>query len=163
MFKSDIGFTKEPERNIPVCKKVGLVVAGSGPAGLAAAVAAARNGADVLLVERHSFLGGMATASFQAWFGGATDILTGFSKEFAQRLDDIGAAKLLEKYRTQTPATGIAPLTYHISIDPEEWKNMASDMVEESGAKMFSNRRLMIWTPSWFWNRSRKLILLGSF
>jgi hypothetical protein len=132
-------FIREAARNTPVYKKVGVAVAGSGSAGLAATVCAARNGADVLLVERNSFLGGQASASYQVWFGGATDILTGFAKEFAQRLDDIGAAKLLERYRTQTAATGIMPLSYHISIDPEEWKNVASDMVEESGAKMLTN------------------------
>ena len=44
--------------------KADLVVAGGGPAGVAAAIAAARLGADVLLVERYGFLGGMATAGF---------------------------------------------------------------------------------------------------
>jgi hypothetical protein len=132
-------FVIEAARSLPVYKKVEVLVAGSGSAGLAATVAAARNGADVLLVERNSFLGGQAAASYQVWFGGSTDILTGFSKEFAERLDDIGAAKLLERYRTQTPETGIQPLSYHISIDPEEWKNVASDMVEEAGAKILTN------------------------
>jgi len=70
-------------------------------------VCAARNGADTLLVERNSFLGGQSTASFQVWFGGATDILTGFAKEMAVRLDDLGGAGLLERYRTQTAETGI--------------------------------------------------------
>jgi hypothetical protein len=129
----------EPARSIPVYKKVDVLVAGSGSAGHAAAVCAARNGADTLLVERHSFLGGMASASYQVWFGGATDILTGFSKEFAERLDAMGACKLLDRYKTQIAATGIAPLTYHISVDPEEWKNLASDMVEEAGAKFLTN------------------------
>jgi hypothetical protein len=132
-------YVREAARRIPIYKKVDVMVAGSGSAGLAAAICAARQGADVLLVERHPFLGGMATASYQVWFGGATDILTGFAKEFAERLDDIGAAKLLERYRTQSAATGIQPLSYHISIDPEEWKYLASDMVEESGAKMLTN------------------------
>ncbi len=132
-------FVKEAARNTPVCEKVGVLVAGSGSAGLAATVAAARNGANVLLVERNSFLGGQAAASYQVWFGGGTDILTGFAKEFAERLDDIGAAKLLERYRTQTPETGIQPLSYHISVDPEEWKNVAFDMVEEAGAKILTN------------------------
>ena len=139
MSQSNGEFVREEARNIPVYKKVDVLVAGSGSAGLAATVCAARNGADVLVVERNSFLGGQASASYQVWFGGATDILTGFSKEFAERLDDIGAAKLLERYRTQTAETGIFPLTYHISVDPEEWKYVASDMVEESGAKMLTN------------------------
>jgi ribulose 1,5-bisphosphate synthetase/thiazole synthase len=132
-------FIREAGRMTPVYKRVRVLVCGSGSAGVAAAVCAARNGADTLLVERHSFLGGMASASYQVWFGGATDILTGFSKEFAERLDAMGAAKLLERYKTQTAQTGIAPLTYHISIDPEEWKNLASDMMEEAGARFLTN------------------------
>lgn len=139
MSESKVGFVREAARNIPVYKKVDVVVCGSGSAGLAAAVCAARNGADVLLVERNSFLGGQSTASFQVWFGGATDILTGFSKEMAQRLDDLGAARLLERYKTQTQETGIAPLSYHITIDPEVWKFLAYDLMEESGAKMITN------------------------
>lgn len=34
-----------------------VIVVGGGPAGIAAAVSAARNGADTLLVERYGFLG----------------------------------------------------------------------------------------------------------
>ncbi len=41
-----------------------LVIAGGGPAGVAAAVAAARLGASVTLIERYGMLGGMATAGF---------------------------------------------------------------------------------------------------
>ena len=77
---------RENTHNIPIYKKVGVLVAGSGSAGLAAAVCATRNGAGTLLVERNPFLGGMATASYQVWLGGPTDILTGFSKEFTERI-----------------------------------------------------------------------------
>ena len=132
-------FVREPERRIPVYKRVGVLVCGSGSAGLPAAVCAARNGADVLLVERNSFLGGESTAAYQNWFGGPTDILTGFAKEYAERLDERGAARLLKRYKTQTAATGIQPLTYHISIEPEEWKYLAADMVKEAGARVLTN------------------------
>jgi flavin-dependent dehydrogenase len=132
-------FVREPGRRIPVYKRVSVLVCGSGSAGLPAAICAARSGADVLLVERNPFLGGESTAAFQNWFGGPTDILTGFAKEYAERLDDRGAAKLLERYRTQTAATGIQPLTYHISIEPEEWKYLASDMAEEAGVEIMTN------------------------
>jgi len=138
-MSQDKNVVRESARDIPVCKKVDVVVCGSGSAGLAAAVCAARNGVDVLLVERNSFLGGQSTASFQVWFGGATDILTGFSKEMAEKLDDLGGAHLLEHYRTQTAATGIKPLSYHITIDPEVWKFIAYDLLEESGAKIITN------------------------
>ncbi len=53
----------EPARTTPVFGEFDVVVLGGGPAGLAAATAAARNGARALLVERYGFLGGMGTAA----------------------------------------------------------------------------------------------------
>jgi hypothetical protein len=53
----------EPARCVPVFGAFDVVVLGGGPAGIAAASAAARNGASVLLAERYGFLGGMGTAA----------------------------------------------------------------------------------------------------
>lgn len=55
-------FVTEPPREIPVVKQVDVLVAGGGPAGVGAALAAAREGASVLLIERFGMLGGMWTA-----------------------------------------------------------------------------------------------------
>src|SRR6185437_14973628 len=54
---------EEPAREIPVYGEYEIVVLGGGPAGIAAAVAAARAGRKTLLVERYGFLGGMGTAA----------------------------------------------------------------------------------------------------
>ena len=51
----------EPARTTKVCRETEVLVVGGGPAGVAAAVAAARNGADTTLIERYNHLGGMAT------------------------------------------------------------------------------------------------------
>ncbi|MBI2266015.1 MAG: FAD-dependent oxidoreductase [Armatimonadetes bacterium] len=58
-----LSYIIESERKTPIAAKVDVVVAGGGPAGVVAAVAAARNGADTILMERYGFLGGASTAS----------------------------------------------------------------------------------------------------
>ena len=54
---------EEPARRIPVYGEYDVAVLGGGPAGIAAAVAAARAGRRTLLIERYGFLGGMGTAA----------------------------------------------------------------------------------------------------
>jgi hypothetical protein len=51
----------EPERRINITRTCDVLVAGGGIAGIAAALAAARNGKKVVLIEREYMLGGMAT------------------------------------------------------------------------------------------------------
>ncbi|MCH6561003.1 MAG: FAD-dependent oxidoreductase [Myxococcales bacterium] len=56
-----MSFLEEPARTTPVKHETEVLVVGGGSAGVAAAVAAARNGAEVMLVERYGYLGGLAT------------------------------------------------------------------------------------------------------
>jgi hypothetical protein len=56
-----VRYVTEPERQLKVSRTAGVIVAGGGIAGIAAAIAAARCGADVVLLEREYCLGGMAT------------------------------------------------------------------------------------------------------
>lgn len=53
---------REPARDIPIIAEPDVLVAGGGAAGIAAACAAARAGASVMLLERWGFLGGTLTA-----------------------------------------------------------------------------------------------------
>lgn len=52
---------KEASREVKIVDKSDVVVVGGGPAGIAAAVSAARNGASVTLLERYPYLGGLAS------------------------------------------------------------------------------------------------------
>ena len=54
---------REPSKEIPFVAEPELVVVGGGPAGYVAAIAAARNGAETLLVEWYGCLGSMTTGS----------------------------------------------------------------------------------------------------
>lgn len=71
-----------------------VLVCGGGPGGICAAVSAARNGADTMLVERYGFLGGMATAGlvfpFMTRFAGGERIIDGVFQELIERLDAKG-------------------------------------------------------------------------
>jgi len=72
-----------------------VIVVGGGPGGVPAAVAAARNGARVLLVERYGFLGGMATNAlvhpYMKYNAGETIIIRGLFEEFVDLLLKNGA------------------------------------------------------------------------
>jgi len=61
------GALQEPAREVPVAGEADVVVCGAGPAGVAAAVAAARKGAKTLLLEAHGCLGGIWTSGLLSW------------------------------------------------------------------------------------------------
>ena len=63
----------DPEREISVLEEVDVLIVGGGPAGLGAAITAARNGLDTLLIERYGHLGGMATGGLVLLLGPFTD------------------------------------------------------------------------------------------
>jgi glycine/D-amino acid oxidase-like deaminating enzyme len=87
----------EPSRPIPVFGEHDVVVLGGGPAGIAAAASAARHGADVLLVERYGFLGGMGTAAGVTNFCGLHANVHGEIRQVVHGVAD----ELLERMRAQ--------------------------------------------------------------
>lgn len=76
----------EKEKSIPVSGSYDVVVAGSGPAGMGAALAAARQGARTLLIENHGCLGGVWTSGLLSWVIDAHN-KTGLIQEISQALD----------------------------------------------------------------------------
>jgi hypothetical protein len=91
-------FIREPERRVPVFGDYEVVVLGGGPAGIAAAAAAARHGRNTLLVERYGFLGGMGTAAGVTNFCGLhanvhgehRQVVHGIADQLLARIDRIG-------------------------------------------------------------------------
>ena len=86
---------------------VDVAVVGSGSGGLSAAIAAARQGASVLLLEKNGYLGGM-TASGLPYLGyldvKKRPVVGGFALEFVEELKKAG----------RRSACGIAPSTFRL-------------------------------------------------
>ncbi len=112
----------------PVSLSAEVIVCGGGPAGLCAAVAAAQEGADTLLIERYGFLGGMATAGlinpFMPYYTGGEQIIEGLFQQIIDRLDAAGGWS----HRQDEWARD--------AFDPEIMKLVAQDMVEEAGVEL---------------------------
>ena len=85
-----------PAEDVPVTAEVDVLVAGGGPAGLAAAIAAARAGTRTLLIEQTNCLGGVATSgghnhmSVYTRTGGGDRIVGGIPWEIARRTAEEG-------------------------------------------------------------------------
>src|SRR5688572_14726493 len=113
-----------------------VLVVGSGAAGLTAAIAAGRNGADTLLVENAGFLGGISATL--PWLGFHDRdyrlIVKGLPLEFCRRLQTLGAASQHEL----DPKCGSA-----ISIDSHWWKCLAMEMVREARVKLLLHSQVV--------------------
>jgi len=81
-------------RTIPIRHEVDVFVAGGGPSGIAASVAAARQGRSVFLAERQNCLGGMGTSGllpvFMQFSVGVNDLAGGIGKEIRTKLTEAG-------------------------------------------------------------------------
>ncbi len=116
----------EPAREIPVYRRVEVVVVGGGPAGIAAAIAAARNGAETLLIERNTTLGGTGPMAFVTEFHGS-EFLGGIPRELVRRLGEEGGA-----------ASQIDDGIFAVAFDPELLKLVLLEMVEEAGVHVLT-------------------------
>ena len=116
----------EYRREITQIEEYDVLVIGGGPAGICAAVSAARCGANTLLVERFGVLGGMLTA-------GRVDPILG-SVSAGTMYDEI-VSLLSANHPGNTP-----PVTRNgkeVQVDPEEAKVILANLVYESGAKLY--------------------------
>jgi ribulose 1,5-bisphosphate synthetase/thiazole synthase len=121
----------EPARAIDVVHETDVLVVGSGPGGLAAALAAARAGVRTTLLERHGCFGGNITqvgVEGFAWYRHeATVDSEGIGPEFEERAKAMGAAMP-------------EPQSLSHALDAEMFKYVADVLVQESGVEPMLHR-----------------------
>lgn len=157
-------FVRVEGAELPVVADCDIVVVGAGPAGHAAAVAAARNGASVTLLERYHHLGGMASGGMVLVLDdmvneGNEVVTTGIVSEFVERMEKQNGAVYPPSEECQTnwemwqkwsrwgcidfhKSMMPQPIIHAVAFDPDAWKRVSLDMVREAGINLR--------THSWF-------------
>lgn len=159
----------EAAARAPIADRSDVVVVGGGPAGISAAISAARNGASVTLLERYPYIGGLATGGMVLILDDMhndTEItVTGQCTEMIDRMKTMGLCvtpdepdrmpdrrnlpEMWRKYarwglfdfHTQSMPH---PICYAAAFDPDGYKRATYDMLRESGVKL----RLHSWFSS---------------
>ncbi|CAM3920208.1 FAD-dependent oxidoreductase [Cohnella lubricantis] len=111
-----------------------VVVVGGGPAGINAALAAGRNGARTLLIERYGFLGGMSTVALvYPWMTFHTmegkQVIAGIAQEIVERLQALHASP----GHVRDTCGFVHTIT---PFHPEIYKVLVMDMLKEAGVKL---------------------------
>ncbi len=150
--RATLGTLTEPARQVPVTHDVDVLVVGGGPAGTTAAIAAARLGARVMLVERYNHLGGLSTGGLVIWIDRMTDwdgnlVIQGLGQELMDRLPaeaKLGPSKAAWGSREAAEVARWKPrfsafhdtVTWAPMIDPEQLKAVSLRAVRETGAEI---------------------------
>lgn len=164
MVNQSTDFVSSKSQKVPVVANSDVVVVGAGPAGVAAAVSAARNGCSVTLIERYHHLGGMASGGMVLVLDDMVNegnelVTTGIVTEYVDRLvkqdgavfppteDCVRSWDMWKKWSRwgciNFHEVGMMPqsILHAVSFDPDAWKRVSLDVVGE--AKI--NLRLHSW------------------
>jgi len=128
----------------PIVDRFQVVVAGGGPSGVIAALAAARSGARTLLIERYPFLGGNGTAGLMTCYNGfrnqrppdALQTVKGIPAEYIAELVRLGGVTDIVPYPRAQHDVRRGDLPYCIGFDAEAAKVAALNLLKKEGVTL---------------------------
>ncbi len=120
----------QPQRELPILHQTDVLVVGGGSAGVVAAIAAKRAGANVTLVERYGHFGGLWTGGLVVLIlghivKGGKQVCQGIGEEMMRRMDKLDGAIIDRR-------PGVNP-----TVDAEAAKYVMVEMIEEAGIDVF--------------------------
>ena len=147
-------WVREPARDVKVVARADVLVVGGGPTGMAAAFAAARNGASTILLERYNHLGGLASGGMvlvldDMWDSHLHEIsVRGVCLDLIERLSTLGLVSFPRQDEWGIAPAAIQrwtrwgafdfhthekphPIVFAAAFDPDGWKRVALEMVAE--------------------------------
>ncbi len=149
----------EPQRDTEVLREAEVIVVGGGPAGIGAALASGRTGADTVLIDRFGSLGGLQTQGNNSIFSFVDpELHGGIIQEILGRLSDAGAMQKPDDMSAAETLIRKAPFTrglspdklpkrlaetsvgywgrWGLSFDGEYYKYLLDEMMREAGVKL---------------------------
>jgi glycine/D-amino acid oxidase-like deaminating enzyme len=149
-------FVTLPESRVPVIARPDVLVVGGGSAGVSAAVAAGRSGAETMLIERFSYTGGLATGGMIILLltlddGAGKQAVAGLCQEMVDRMERHGGVyyppkdqwndsdlKLVEHCRRWGLVWGSGPhrVRYSVAFDPYAFVFAADEMLREANVRV---------------------------
>ncbi|MBU4318103.1 MAG: FAD-dependent oxidoreductase [Proteobacteria bacterium] len=123
----------DPQKEIPVIYEADVVVVGGGPAGIGAALAAARNGAKTILIEKFNCLGGYQTLTFNSTFSLVDpEVQNGIIQEIIAELKKYPGAVNRDLSKDTRIRKGMGAVFF----DAEYYKRLLDMMMEDAGVKV---------------------------
>jgi hypothetical protein len=131
----------------PVKEKRQVIIAGGGPAGVVAALAAKRTGADTLLIERASFLGGMMTGGLVNSLHGyrlhkeyvKTEPMNNWDSPLVVKGISLELVTRLQKAGGTVDYGHVGEPSIRENFDPEIMVHVLDEMMEEAGVDVLFN------------------------
>lgn len=129
-----------PEASMEVLGSYDVVVCGGGIAGVASALAAKRNGSSVVILEKGTMLGGLATMGLITWYlalcdGKGRKIISGIAEELLYKSIQYGYDTLPEEWRGGPKTVENASSRYVTRFSPAEFATALEEMMIDEGIK----------------------------